>query len=392
MISSFLPYPLFSGGHIRLYNLLKNLKDEHEITLICEKRDNQIQTDIEEVRKVCNKLITVNRNKQWTLKNILKTGFSSDPFLITGHKNKEMQLLINDELVRENYDLIHIETSYVYQNLPKVNIPVVVVEHNIEYLVYKKFASQANPVLRPFLNIDILKLKKTEERIWRKATRLVAVSNIEKRFMKRADVAVVPNGVDTEIFKFRHFENIPQEKRILFIGDFKWIQNQDTLDFILTDIWPRIVNKLDDLGKNENLKLWIVGKNIPEKFKKLDNLEDVIFDENNKDETPNIFNNAFLLLAPFRVAGGTSYKILESMSSGTCVVTTDLGIVGLEAKKETHVLASETAEGLAQNVVELVLDKSLYKRLTLNARKFVEENYDWKIISKKLSEVYISSI
>ncbi len=392
MISSFLPFPLHSGGHIRLYNLIKNLQQEHEITLICEKRNNQTSEDIKAVEAICKKVITVKRKKQWSLENILKTGVSKDPFLFKGHENKEMQLLIQDELVRERYDLVHVETSYVYQNLPKVSIPVVLVEHNIEYLVYKRFADRANALVKPLLYLDILKLEKKEKDIWKKVTKLVAVSNTEKKLMKRPDTAVVPNGVDTNNFKFRNLDSLPDEKKVLFIGDFKWIQNRDTLDFILTEIWPKVINKLDDYGKNIKVKLWIVGKNIPEQYKKMDNLEDVIFDEKNSDETPVIFNKSYILLAPFRVAGGTSYKILEAMASGACVVTTNLGIEGLEAKNLTHVLSSESADGLAESVCELMLDKSLYKRITLNARKFVEDNYDWKIISEKLNDVYMSCL
>src|SRR3989344_9256232 len=95
IVSSYLPFPLFSGGHIRLYNIVKNLSQKHEITLVCEKRENQTQIDIDEVSKICKKVYTVNRDKQWSIKNIIKTGFSLDPFLITGHKSQEMKSLIS---------------------------------------------------------------------------------------------------------------------------------------------------------------------------------------------------------------------------------------------------------------------------------------------------------
>lgn len=392
MVSSYLPFPLYSGGHIRLYNLLKNLSKDHDITLVCEKRDFQTDEDVAEVKKVCNKVITVARKKQWSVKNILKTGFSMDPFLIVGHTSEELKQAIRDELVRQNYDLIHVETFYVYQNLPKVSIPVVLVEHNIEYLVYERYAKLANPLLKPFFYADILKLKKKEQEAWKKADKLVAVSNTEKRLMKRADTAIVPNGVDTNNFKFRSFDQISDEKRVLFIGDFKWLQNKDALEFILKDIWPEVLNKIDDLGKNINLKLWVVGKNIPLNLKSLAKDESVIFDENNKDETSEIFKKSYILLAPLRVAGGTSYKILEAFASGVAVVTTNLGIEGLEAKNETQVLACENAFELADLVCNLVTDHSLYKRLTLNARKLVEDKYDWEIIAEKLNEVYMSCL
>jgi glycosyltransferase involved in cell wall biosynthesis len=390
MVASYLPYPLYSGGHIRLYNLIKNLSIRHDITLICEKRDSQTKEDVLEVEKICKKVVTVRRKKQWSFSNILKTGFSTNPFLITGHTNEEMQILIKDEMVRQKFDLIHVETFYVYQNLPKVSIPVVLVEHNIEYLVYQRYAKLANPILKPLLYADIFKIKRKEQEAWKKADKLVAVSNIEKTGMMREDVVVVPNGVDTESFKFRSFDKVPKEKRILYIGDFKWIQNKDALEFILKEIWPKILEKVGGLNKEIDLKLWIVGRNIPQNLKDLAKGENIIVDEDNKDETPAIFAKSYILLAPFRIAGGTSYKVLESFASGTAVVTTNLGVMGLEAKPNVSVLVAQESEVLANQVFDLLTDASLYKRLTLNARKFVQENYDWKEISKKLEEVYMS--
>ncbi len=85
MISSYLPYPLHSGGQVRLYNLIKELSGKHEITLVCERRPHQTSEDIKEVEKICKKVVTVPRRKQWSLENVLKSVFSSHSFLVTGH-------------------------------------------------------------------------------------------------------------------------------------------------------------------------------------------------------------------------------------------------------------------------------------------------------------------
>jgi len=389
IVSSYLPFPLLSGGHIRLYNLIKLLSRKHKITLICEKRSNQTDTDVKELEKICEKVITVKRKKQWSIENILKTGFSLNPFIITGHQSKEMTAIIKKELEKEDFDLIHVETFYVMGNLPKVSIPVVLVEHNIEYLAYKRFVDNTKFFIKPLLTLDVLKLKRAEEHYWKAAGKLVAVSVIEKNQMTRKDVVVIPNGVDLEKFSFQETETkfLEKEKRILFIGDFKWMQNRDAVSFIIKEIWPLINLKL----KSENLKLWIVGHNIPESIKNLTKDKNVIFDDNNKEKTEVIYKKSFLLLAPIRVGAGTSYKILEGMATGTAVVTTCLGIEGLEAKDSLQVLASDNAKVLAGNVLKLLTDKALYEKLTKNARDFVQKNYDWEEIAKKLEEVYLST-
>ena len=105
IVSSYLPYPLKSGGEIRLYNLIKNISEKHEITLICEMRDYQTKEDIVEVKQFCKKVITVKRKKQWSAANILKTGLSMNPFLIVGHTSEEMKLAIKDELVSLSFNI-----------------------------------------------------------------------------------------------------------------------------------------------------------------------------------------------------------------------------------------------------------------------------------------------
>ncbi len=125
IVSSYLPFPLFSGGQIRLYNLIKNLSEKHSITLVCEKRETQTQKDIDELSDICERVYTTERKKQWTGANILKTGISLDPFLVTGHKSSEMKKIISKLIKEEKFDLIHVETFYVMQNLPKTTLPIV---------------------------------------------------------------------------------------------------------------------------------------------------------------------------------------------------------------------------------------------------------------------------
>jgi len=393
MVSSYLPYPLISGGHVRLYNILKILSRNHQITLVCEKRSYQGKEDIAEVGKFCKEIIIIDRKKQWSINNIIKTGFSKYPFLITGHTFFQMKKNIEEILKKEKFDLIHVETFYVMQNLPKTSIPIVLAEHNIEYLVYKRFRDEAPFFVRPFLNIDIFKLKKIEEESWRKASVVVTVSNQDKKNIqsKNNNVFVVPNGVDINKFQIsnRKSQTTSNEKTVLFIGDFRWVENRDAARIILKEIWPAIESKIH--SSELRVKLWVVGKNIPDSIKKL-GTDRVVFDENAPSETSKIYERADLLLAPIRIGGGTSFKILEAMASGVAVVTTRLGAIGIGAKDRKEVIIADDNQEFADNVIEVLNNKNLYGKIAENARSFVEEKYNWENITKELEKAYRSVV
>jgi glycosyltransferase involved in cell wall biosynthesis len=404
MISSYLPYPLFSGGQVRLYNLIKELSAKHEITLICEKRPNQTEQDIHEVEKICKKVITVDRQKQWTIKNILKSGTSASSFLVAGHTNLRMKQLITEELANSWYDLVHVETYYVFQNLPKGLIPVVLVEHNIEYKVYEKYLQRAPAFLRPLLAIDVLKIRKEEEFFWKEAEALVAVSSDDQHVMEKSGVkpALVSNGVNTDQFSFKDIKATAakKEKKILFIGDFKWIQNRDSASFIIKEIWPEIqarikknLSAMQAGNSSFDIKLWIIGRSIPESIKSLSNDPNILFDEESSSRlTPELFQEADILLAPIRVGGGTSYKILESMSCGTPVVTMQMSADAINATHGENIAVGKDAKELAEQTIALLSQNNLYEKIAVNGRQLIEKNYTWSVISKKLEAVYLESV
>jgi glycosyltransferase involved in cell wall biosynthesis len=388
MVSSYLPFPLHSGGQVRLYNLIKELSDKHEITLICEKRPHQTASDVKEVEKICKKVITVPRRKQWSIENVVRSATSGHSFLVTGHTHIEMQEAIIKELFKEHFDVIHVETYYVMQNIPLNPVPLVLVDHNIEYDVYKRFMDRAPLPVRPLLALDIKKIKKEEEKAWGDAANVIAVSEEDKKVIEKTGVmaSLVPNGVNIDLFSFKTKKS-SEEKKILFIGDFKWLQNKDSVTFIIKNIFPLIKEQ------TKNAKLWIVARNIPDSIRDLTTDPDVIFDEKSSAKpTPEIFQEADISLVPIRVGGGTSYKILESMSCGTPVVTMPMSASALHANDEEHLMVGKTAEELAKKTVALFENDNVYKEIAKNGRKLIEENYSWKEIAKELENIYNSIV
>src|SRR5690606_13354745 len=117
MLTPYLPYPLLSGGQIRTYNLLKKLAKTHDVTLFALIKEESERQYIPELEKYCRKVQVFKRSqKPFTLRNILKTGFSSYPFLVIRNFTPETKKAVSKELAQTHYDLIHAETFYMMPN------------------------------------------------------------------------------------------------------------------------------------------------------------------------------------------------------------------------------------------------------------------------------------
>jgi len=390
MLTPYLPFPLLSGGQIRTYNLLKKLADKHEVTLFALIKEESERQYIPELEKYCKKVVVFKRSQQpFTLQNIIKTAISSYPFLVIRNYVKDTITAVAQELKENDYDLIHAETFYMMPHIPKTKVPTILVEQTIEYLGYESYARTTKyPFLKPFLSLDIAKIKRWEHYYWKNCTKLIVMSDDDKSYIKNIlgsgeKIEVVANGVDTAWFNQKP-KKLPKDLTVLFVGTFKWLPNVEAVTFLAEKVWPHIKQKLP------MAKLWIVG-NAP---------TSQVFEYQKKDNSitvtggiPDIrdaFNGAHILIAPVFSGKGTRYKILEAMASKTPIVATNTAVEGLGVQYEKHVLTQDTSEGIAQEAIRLLTNPELRKTLSENGWQFVKDNYDWNEISQKLDTIYRS--
>jgi len=385
MLTPYLPYPLHSGGQIRTYNLLKNLSQKHQITLFSFIRSDEEKQYINELKKFCYQVKVFLRRRPWDIRNLLLAAFTPYPFLVSIYLSRKLKQAIAYELSVGNYDLIHAETFYVMPNLPKTNsVPTLLVEQTIEYLVYQKFVETTRLwFLKPLLYLDVIKIKLWEKFFWRQAAWLAAMSESDKKIMqqqvaKKLKINIVANGVDTQFFT--QPSSIRQaNSTVLFVGNFKWLPNKDAAKFLVNQIWPKILAKLP------SAKLLIVGRNPTPDILKLDQAPRVTVKSDVADIRP-VLKSASVLLAPIRNGRGTKYKVLEAMASGLPVVTTKLGIEGINC--QDSVLVAETSSGLAAKTIKVLSNNQLSRYLAAKAKKIVYAQYNWPIISHQLDTIY----
>ncbi len=384
-VSALLPYPLYSGGQIRTYQLLARAAKKHEITLFSFIREKE-EINYRRELSFCRRVEVVYRGGAWQPQYVASAVLGKYPLLLATYHHQEMRQSLAKELARESYDVIHLEPFYVWPSLPPTNLPVVAAEHNIEYQVYEDYVRRF-PVapLRPLLYWDVIKLRFWEQKILGEAAQVITVSQEDQAVLKQklpaAAVTVIPNGVDPEHFHFQLPKEVSAAPTFLFVGNFAWLPNRDSVKLLIGSLWP-LLHERYPRGR-----LRIVGKNAPGFITHLADCPGVTLAADVTDITSE-YRCADVLLVPAQTSGGTKFKILEAWASGVPVVSSPSGIMGLEAKNEKEVMLAQTPAEFVRAVEVILQDQGKREQMARAARTLIEQKYSWEKLAGKLSAVW----
>lgn len=391
MLTPYLPYPPSSGGQVRSYNLIKNLAKKHEITLLSLIKTDEEKQYISELEKYCYKVKVFRRPaKPWMLKNILKTGFSRYPFLVVRNYSQEEKDYLENELQSEKYDLIHAETFYVMPHLPETKIPIILVDQTIEFQVYQHYVRNDKRLfLKPLLYLDVLKIRYWELKFWKKASKVIAVSESDKEKMVKLvdslNVGVVPNGAGEDLMKVLSERNPEKEPTIFFQANFSWLQNIEAAKNLVNKVFPLIKKEF------KSAKCWIAGQAALNKIGDLASEDVKVIDLKNSDieGVKDGYRRASVFVAPLEGPGGTRLKILGAMAAGLPIVTSKIGIEGIDATDGVEVFVADSWENMSQKTILLLKNKKIYDKMVFLARKLVEEKYSYQSVGKILDNFYV---
>lgn len=99
-----------------------------------------------------------------------------------------------------------------------------------------------------------------------------------------------------------------------------------------------------------------------------------------------------VICLPFKSTYGMTsipLTLLEAMSVGKPVVSTNIKPISeVIIPNKDGILVDYDKQSIARAIVELLEDEPLRERLGNNARKKIEQKYDWRVVAKKFAELY----
>ena len=230
--------------------------------------------------------------------------------------------------------------------------------HSIEYEVRKMTSS--------FLMIFLTKV--LEKFVFNNSDLATSVSQIEKYKIKRlynCNTINLNNGISKKILKFKKHK-IFKFKYLIYCGSYRYFPNKLAIDYLIDKIMPKL------LIKNPKLKLVITGGGYKEKKNFLINMGIL-----SKKKLLNIIYNSKLMVIPLDKGTGTRIKIIEALSIGAKVITTNKGIEGINLLNYKRLYPIVTKKENFYKVINNILNNKKYKYKTSNnfrKRDYLMEN------------------
>jgi len=390
LLTQIVPYPPDSGPKVKTFHVLRYLAERgHRVTLASFVRQGE-SGPLEALRPLCVEIhaVPIRRSPIENARAYARSLLSSQPFLVTRDASRQMSGLVQ-RLTRERPLIVHADQLTMGQfALESNSAPRLLDAHNAVWKIAARAQAFAPFFMRPILARETELLRKYEGQLCRQMNAVLTTSQNDANALGDvgADpkkIAVIPIAIDCT--KFQMISRPTGALNILILGTLFYPPNADGVRWFIREIFPLIQKKLD------GVHLTIVGARPPREIGDFArrNPQSVTVTGYVPDLKPYL-DQAAVMVVPVRVGSGMRVRLLEAFARGIPVVTTSIGVEGIEANHEEDLLIADQEPGFAQQTIRLLQDEGLRDRLTANARRLVEQKYDWRRVLPKLEAVYQS--
>lgn len=380
-LSRWFPYPPDNGSKIRIYNLLEGISARHEITLISFYEPSQGTPDTGALGDFCKEIHVVpwrpfkpNSLQAWT------GFFGPTPRSFIDTFSPELKEKIETAILNGSYDLVIASqidmAAYVHHFH---GTPAIFEEVEVGVL-YEQFSLARSWLQRLRYGLTWGKYRRYLTSLVKAYRMCTAVSEREAKLLSQAvgdgvNIEIIPNFIN--LHAYAGVYEGPEPQTLIFTGSLTFDPNYQAMDWFLAKVYPQVVSKapqvrLSITGNHANRIMPQAGR--------------VILTGLVPDVRP-LVARAWCSIVPIHKGGGTRLKILEAMALGTPVVTTSKGMEGLDLCPGEHVLVADDPTAFTEAIIRLFDEPGLRQRLAQNARRLLQEKYNWSVVMPRFLDL-----
>ena len=387
VLGSRIPWPLHDGGAIATYRMLKGLAEAGAaITYFSYNTRKHFQSPdrLQEYLPFC-KVIPFELDATPTAKGALLALLQGKNYNISRFESQKAAAQVATLCANEKFDCIHVEGLFAFPliaALKESGIPIILRAHNVEYEIWSRLAATtANPLKKWYLQRLARGLKAYETAAVKQCDYVVAISEPDAAAFRlmhpKADVIVVPGGIEVQAPQ----DSIAvQEYSLCHIGSMEWLPNQEAVQWFIDTIWPRV------LQKYPKATFHIAGKGLSKDDARY--AANGVFNYGEVADAAVFMQQNAALVVPLHSGSGLRMKTVEAMAVGTLVITSSVGLQGLDAEPNTHLLLANTQEEWMRAIALVFLDPERRKEIAAVGNNWAQSHFGYQNLAKDVLHQY----
>ncbi len=389
------PHSQVVGGNRIVFQRIRYLAQKGHTVGLISYISNETPEEIDSLKSHVTDLHTIPQPRRNILVRALHDYTTpSRPASIWKLYSKEMMRQVADVVEKGKYDLVLAEFSemgqFLYKNPFLCAVHTVISCHRCITASYEKYRETDEVRWRLYLKSlpQLPGLRKYEFDMYRSADRILVLTPQDRFTMQYyapdLAVSVAPSGVDID--ELQKHPPIPKEPIILMTGYMRDPANEDGVGWFVHHIWPELKKR------HPEVKFYIVGADPSPRIKKLVAHDSRIILTGQVQDLRPYRNRARVMVSPVRLGSGMRTKVLEAMAFGLPVVSTSLGMAGIDAQTGVNCLVADTPELFAQSVSWLFTDRALSARMARKAFKLIQNKYALEIGLERFEKILTSVV
>ncbi len=204
----------------------------------------------------------------------------------------------------------------VEQHMPKAR--QILICHNLESDLFQQQISRLPTPIRPLLSNDQIRYAKIEERAFRKASLIIAISACEAKLIRTKH----PSSKVMHIPPIMSYQKRSVTRssagvalRLGFVGKMQWWPNREAVNWLRRNLAP--------LPNGYEIHFYGVGS------EEMADPKIGFFGHGFVEDAETLWSQIDIALCPMRSGGGANIKLVEALARGVPVLTTSFGTRGL---------------------------------------------------------------
>lgn len=399
MLCPYPPYPLRSGGALRIYHVARGLAAGHELTLLSFAPDGAAVAALAPLRAWCHVVTVPSPAPRSLAQRALTTLSSSQPDMALRAQSHAYSEALSRLVASASFAMVlaaSIEMAGYLLPLRGMGPRLVLDQFNAEYLLQRRAALSdlARALrLRPrallggiYSLLQWRKLARYERMLLAQLDAITVVSEEDRKALARLQpqaaqrLVLVPNGVDTSHVRPGAVRGDLGSATMVFVGTLDYRPNIDALRWFVAEVLPLIRARIPAA------RLLIVGRAAASAVHALASEAVEVVGE--VATVAPYIDGATVYVVPMRIGGGSRLKLLEALAMEAPVVSTPMGAEGIAGLCDGHhLLLAEGPKAFANAALRLIADPELGRHLGAAGRAHVVANYDWRVITPRMMDV-----